>query len=367
MENTPDRRRARRIDTGVDQIVVVAADKLDHVAADSIDAWITSTPFETMKHYSDDPCDLGNFQAETFVARLLPVIAEWRRTLRPTGNLFLNFQPQTIDGVLSSSAWLLPQALAASGLHIVQELWIVKTNAMPSNSPRLLKPCVERVIHAVKDPATYIVDKDAVRRPSLWASRDNRPWKYRTEGADGGNFICTALEKLNRMTVKDVLGAVCSEDANALFSTATRDQSTVHPARMADEVAEWLIRYGSPLNGTVGDNFLGGGTTAIAAKRLGRHFVGSDLNAAYVAQAQEAVSRISFGERLSIPEPPRSTGTGQPRQQPRAIRREQPGRCRQCRTEFISKKRWQNFCSDPCRYQFNNARRRNHGKQNADA
>jgi len=187
-----------------------------------------------MKKYSDDPRDLGNFQAEDFVTRLAPVIAEWRRTLKPTGNLLLNFQPQTIDGVLSPSTWLLPQALAASGLYIVQELWIVKTNAMPSNSPRLLKPCVERVIHAVKDPATYIVDKNAIRRPSLWSSRDNRPWKYRADGADGGNFICTALEKLNRMTVKDVLGAVCSEDANALFSTATRDQSTVHPARMAD-------------------------------------------------------------------------------------------------------------------------------------
>lgn len=366
MENKSVGPRALRT-SGIDQVVVAAADKLDHVASDSIDAWITSTPFEMMKHYSDDSHDLGNFQAEEFITRLAPVIAEWRRTLKPTGNLLLNFQPQTVDGVLSPSVWLLPQALAANGLYIVQELWIVKTNAMPSNSPRLLKPCVERVIHAVKDPETFIVDKDAVRRPSLWASRDNRPWKYRADGADGGNFICPALEKLNRMTIKDVLGAVCAEDANALFSTATRDQRTVHTARMADEVAEWLVRYGSPLNGMVGDNFLGSGTTAIAAKRLGRHFVGSDLNAAYVTQAQEAVVRVSFGEHLSMSEPPQSVGRGQPRQQPRAVRREQTGRCRQCRVEFIPKKRWQNFCSDPCRYQFNNARRRNLGKQNADA
>lgn len=353
--------------THLDQVVCCSADALAHVRADSVDAWITSVPFETMKHYSDDPRDLGNFQAEDFIMRLVPVIAEWHRTMKPTGNLLLNFQPQTISGALSPSSWLLPQVLAANGLHIVQELWVVKTNAMPSNSPRLLKPCVERVIHAVKDPATYFVDKDAVRRPSLWASRDNRPWKYSAEGADGGNFICTALERLNRMSVRDVLGAVCAEDANALFSTATRDQCNLHPAKMLDEVAEWLVRYGSPLNGVVGDNFLGSGTTAIAARRLGRHYVGSDLNAQYVAQAREAAGRVSFGEYLSTPEPPRSINTDRPEKRGRTGRREQPGRCRQCQTEFIPKKRWQFFCSDPCRYQFNNDRRRNHDKQNVDA
>ena len=351
----------------LDRVVVAAADALAHVPDDSVDAWITSIPFETMKHYSDDPRDLGNFQADAFIARLTPVIIEWCRTLKPTGNLLLNFQPQTIDGVLSPTAWLLPQALVSNGFFIVQELSIVKTNAMPSNSPRLLKPCVERVIHAVKDPVTYVVDKDAVRRPSLWASRDNRPWKYRAEGADGGNFICTALERLNRMTVKDVLSAVCSEDANTLFSTATRDQSTVHPARMADEVAEWLVRYGAPLNGVVGDSFLGSGTTAIAARRLGRHFIGSDLNADYVVQAQEAIGRVSFGEYLSSPMSSKSIDIRRPRRVASAPQRAQSGRCRHCQKEFIPKKDWQTSCSNSCRIQFNNNHRRKHDKQTSEA
>lgn len=342
----------------LDSVVCAPADRLAHVPDDSIDAWVTSIPFEKMRRYSDDPQDLGNFQGREFIEHLAPVVREWRRTLKPSGNLFLNFMPQTTGGVLSATAWLLPQVLTENGLRVVQELWVIKSNAMPSNDPKLLKPAVERIVHAVKDPDAFIVNKDAVRRPSLWAARDNRPWKYRADGADGGNFISPVLEKLNRLTVKDVLGLVCAEDANALFSTATRDQITVHPARMADEVAEWLVKYGSPLNGVVGDNFCGSGTTAVAARRLGRHFVGSDLNAQFVEQTQEALSRVSFGEYLSLPMPRRSSDTGRPGPHQRPVPPASPGRCRRCTKEFLPKKRWQRFCGDPCRYQFNNDRRR---------
>jgi hypothetical protein len=126
---------------------------------------------------------------------------------------------------------------------------------------------------------------------------------------------------------------------------------------MADEVAEWLVRYGSPLNGVVGDNFLGSGTTAIAAKRFARHYVGSDLNAGHVAQAQAALAQVVFGSYHSSEQPQRSGRNGRLGSQARAVSLDLPRRCRHCPKEFIPKTRWQNFCSAFCRYQFNNDRR----------
>lgn len=350
----------------VDRVIAAPADRLDHVPADSIDAWITSIPFETMRRYSDDPRDLGNYRGPEFIERLVPVIREWHRTLKASGNLFVNFMPEATSGAVSPTAWLLPQALVEVGFVVAQELWIVKTNAMPCDDPRRLKPCVERVIHAVKAPAAFIVNKDAVRRPALWAARDNRPWKYRAEGADGGNFICSALERLNRMTVKDVLALVCAEDANALFGAATRDQSTTHPARMADEVAEWLVLYGSPLNGVVGDNFVGSGTTIVAARRLARHFVGSDLSALYVEQARQATSRVGFGEGLTPSEASRSSGKRRQGPRNRGVALRAPLQCRHCRRDFVPAKAWQSYCSNSCRYDFNNERRRRRDGQALD-
>jgi DNA modification methylase len=352
----------------IDRVVVAAADALAHVPDDCIDAWITSIPYESMKRYSDDPRDLGNSaSADEFIAKLVPVISQWRRTMKQTGGLFLNFQPQSLGGVLSPTLWLLPQALVANGLFIVQELTIIKTNAMPQNDPRLVRRSVEKVFHAVRDPAAYRVFKPAILRPSYWAGRDRRKHKYSRDGADPGSVICPALERLRYMSEKDVLTAIIGEDGDTLAIAKTQNQITTHPAKMADEVARWLINYGSPPEGTVGDSFCGGGTSLTQARGLGRHVVGSDLNAQYVEQSREALSKVSFGEYLPLSAPPKSSDTGRPGPRAAAVRHNKPKKCPQCQNEFIPTTGWQKFCSGPCRYQSNNDRRRNHDDQAAEA
>lgn len=42
--------------------------------------------------------------------------------------------------------------------------------------------------------------------------------------------------------------------------------------------------------GIVLDPFMGSGTTALVARRLGRHYMGSELNASYVALCQERLA-----------------------------------------------------------------------------
>ncbi|MFH2203940.1 MAG: site-specific DNA-methyltransferase [Elusimicrobiota bacterium] len=342
----------------LDQVRCCPAHKLDWVPPESIDAIVTSIPFERMRTYSDDPQDLGLYQGREFIERLGPVISEWKRILKSTGNLFLNFMPQSIGGTLSPTNYLLPQALAGRGFHIVQQLSIIKTNALPGNDSRLLKRSVEIVFHAVKDIKRYAVNKDAVLRPSLWAARDNRSWKYRADGADGGNFIAPALERLNRLPVKDVLRMVCADEADALCIANGRRESSVHPATMDPEVAEWLVRYGAPIGGVALDNFLGSGTTAIAAKRLGRHYVGSDLNATYIAQAEAAIAEAEFGSLLG-----HKAASAHALVRPRGRRRGAPQRyaalaCPACGKNFFQKKPWQEFCSKSCRFRYHNARRR---------
>ncbi|MFC1678971.1 DNA-methyltransferase [Elusimicrobiota bacterium] len=344
----------------IDQVLIgECAEVMRRWPNDCIDAVITSPPFETMRRYSDDPRDLGNHQGLTFIEQLRPTISEWWRILKPTGNLLLNFQPQTVGGVLSPTSYLLPQALIEAGFHIAQELWVVKTNAMPNGDPRLLKPCVERVIHAVKNPTAFIVFKDAVRRPPLWAHRDNRPWKYAVAGADGGNFLCPALDRLNRLSIREILSAVCGEDTNALPIAKTQNQTTIHPAKMSDEVARWLVLYGSPPEGMVCDPFCGSGTSLIQTRGLGRHYVGVDLNEEYVKQARTAVTEISFSEFLTTPTPQTTRDSNRsPGARPRPPRTQIPRSCRNCGKDFSSKKAWAEFCSDPCRYKFHNDRRR---------
>ncbi|MDP3842471.1 MAG: site-specific DNA-methyltransferase [Oxalobacteraceae bacterium] len=56
-----------------------------------------------------------------------------------------------------------------------------------------------------------------------------------------------------------------------------------HPTQKPLEIVERIVRASCPPGGVVLDPFMGSGTTAVAAQRCGRDFVGFELNPAYCA------------------------------------------------------------------------------------
>jgi site-specific DNA-methyltransferase (adenine-specific) len=54
-----------------------------------------------------------------------------------------------------------------------------------------------------------------------------------------------------------------------------------HPTQKPLEIIERIIKASCPANGIVLDPFMGSGTTAVAARRLKRHFIGFEINSAY--------------------------------------------------------------------------------------
>jgi site-specific DNA-methyltransferase (adenine-specific) len=63
-----------------------------------------------------------------------------------------------------------------------------------------------------------------------------------------------------------------------------------HPTQKPLGILAPLIEYSVPRGGIVLDPFLGSGSTGIAAKLLGRHYIGCELDPACV-QMQEARTR----------------------------------------------------------------------------
>lgn len=57
----------------------------------------------------------------------------------------------------------------------------------------------------------------------------------------------------------------------------------LHPTQKPLDLVEYFVRTYTDAGQVVLDPFMGSGTTAVAAMRLGRHFVGSELDAAYHA------------------------------------------------------------------------------------
>jgi site-specific DNA-methyltransferase (adenine-specific) len=68
--------------------------------------------------------------------------------------------------------------------------------------------------------------------------------------------------------------------------------STDHFAIFPQSLCEIPIKFGCPPNGIVLDPFMGSGTTAIVAKKLGRNFIGIELNQDYIAIAEKRINSI---------------------------------------------------------------------------
>lgn len=67
-----------------------------------------------------------------------------------------------------------------------------------------------------------------------------------------------------------------------------------HPAVFPDAIPTDLITCFCPPGGLVLDPFMGSGSTAVAAVRLGRHFLGFDVNPEYCDLAQQRLANENF-------------------------------------------------------------------------
>jgi site-specific DNA-methyltransferase (adenine-specific) len=63
-----------------------------------------------------------------------------------------------------------------------------------------------------------------------------------------------------------------------------------HPTQKPLEIVERMVRASCPPGGVVLDPFMGSGTTAVAARRCGRHFTGFELNPEYCAIIEQRLA-----------------------------------------------------------------------------
>ena len=70
-----------------------------------------------------------------------------------------------------------------------------------------------------------------------------------------------------------------------------------HPTQKPLEIVERMVRASCPPGGTVLDPFMGSGTSAVAALRNGRDFIGFELNPDYFAIVEKRVAALERGSK----------------------------------------------------------------------
>ncbi len=275
-------RSGERDDGGMPLDTVLNMDCIEGMGAlpeGSIDVIVTSPPYNIGKEYRayDD-----NRPRREFLAWLGSVFAECRRVLADDGSFFLNV------GGKPSDPWI-PTDIALEArdhFHLQNVIHWVKSIAIPCdsvgkacgierdlavghykpvNSDRYLSSCQEYIFHLTKGGSTPI-DKLAVGVE--YQDKSNiRRWASGAGGLrDRGNTWFIPYE--------------------------TIQTSRPHPTVFPDKLPEMCIMlHGVDETTVVMDPFMGTGSTAVAAVRLGVRFVGFEIDPDYVDIAQERITQ----------------------------------------------------------------------------
>jgi site-specific DNA-methyltransferase (adenine-specific) len=242
----------------------------------SIDVVVTSPPYNLGIQYRT--YDDGR-PREEYLAWSERWVAAVGRALKPDGSLFLNVGAKPTDPwtALDVAQTARPHLALQNIIHWIKSIAIEKEAAgarahleddlavghyKPINSDRFLHDCHEFIFHFI--PAGHTpLDRLALGVKYQDASNLTR---WRRAGA----------------------GVRCR--GNAWFipyeTIQSRDRDRPHPATFPPRLPEYCVRlHGLGRAGLVADPFLGLGSTAVAAARLGTSFIGIEIDEHYLKEA----------------------------------------------------------------------------------
>ena len=258
--------------------------KIDEISSDSVQTVVTSPPYWGLRNYDNDD-QLGQESSpEKFVSNLVNLFNKIKRVLKDDGTVWINIGDTFFgakgghcdknsitnsstgceyrqkraappkhkylkDGDLSGVPWMFAIEMQRNGWYLKQDIIWNKPNPMPE---AVNNRCVKshEYIFLFTKKKQYYFNADAikindVRRGSVWT--------------------------FNTASLKEAHFAVFPNDLPAL-----------------------CIKAGSREGDIVLDPFLGSGTTALVAQKLGRKWIGIELNPKYI----EIIKRRTAQQQL---------------------------------------------------------------------
>lgn len=257
-----------------------------------IDTVVTSPPYFNQKDYSH-PKQIGNELApEDYISRLVSVFRECRRVLKEQGTLWINLGDKYQGEHLLGMPWHLALALKSDGWILRSDIIWYKPNAMPSSVKNRPTTDHEYLFFFAKTQ-DYYFDADAIREPHVTFTEKSRMAGGRghfgkrggtpEQGKNGGN---PNLHKGRWDQAFHPNG----RNKRTVWEIPLSKFPDAHFAVFPEKLIEPCILAGSPPNGVVLDPFIGSGTSALVAIRLGRNFVGIDCNERYCEMARRRIA-----------------------------------------------------------------------------
>jgi len=265
---------------------------------------ITSPPYWGLRDYGCDGQIGLEPTPEAYVADLVEVFHEVKRVLRDDGTLWLNLGDtyasawasgrrnvigngsrdnrinRMSDGLkekdLVGIPWMVAFALRADGWYLRNDIIWNKPNPMPESVTDRCTKSHEYIFLLTKNER-YYYDAEAIKEEgsTVWNSSEKMV----------GKVLATQNGGLKRPD-KEQTG----RNKRDVWTVATQPCTEAHFATFPPKLIEPMILAGSKEGDVVLDPFMGSGTTAIQCVRLHRHYLGCELNPAYVKMADRRIA-----------------------------------------------------------------------------
>jgi DNA modification methylase len=319
-----------------------ALTELRRLPANSVDMVLTSPPYFRQRDYQVAG-QLGlEAHVEQWVSSLRDVVRETARVLVPTGSFWLNladtYSTHASQGAGRKSLVLGPERLALAllrdGWRLRNKVVWQKANPMPSSVRDRLTCAWEAVYVFTRQPA-YFFDLDSVRIPHTSRFQGKlkpdhvRPATREVWRGPNGDDAAG----LDLMKARGIVGHPLGKNPGDVWKLASSGYRSGHHATFPVALATRAILAGCPearctacrlpwqrkliralggtaVRGVLGPNcgcsapsepglvldpFFGAGTTAVAAERLQRDWLGIELNPDFAALAERRIQDARAG------------------------------------------------------------------------
>lgn len=194
------------------------------------------------------------------------------------GNKLQGFKEKDLMGM----PWRLALALQDFGWTLRQDIIWHKPNPMPESVKDRCTKGHEYIFLLTKKPHYYF-DHVAIKEPLKGEpeTRNKKGEGYQADYAKGDRFSEGAR----------VYGADGMANKRSVWTVPTKPYAGAHFAVYPEELIEPCVLAGSRVGDIVFDPFFGSGTTGAVAQKLGRKWIGCELNKEYEALQNERVAQ----------------------------------------------------------------------------
>ena len=290
----------------------------------SVNMCVTSPPYYGLRDYGIDRQIGTEDSPALYIEKLVDVFSEVYRILRKDGTLWINIadsyagsgkggwntplksgisqqlynpksfnMPKKWKGIKAKDMIGIPWSLAFSlrdyGWYLRSDIW-QKSNCMPESVKDRPSKSYEHIFLLAKSKK-YYYDYQSIQVPAAQSSIERAKRAVSNIGKYANGIECQNMQAI--FLPRDHSKELTMRNKRDVWTVSTNSyRSDGHFAMYPEKLIEPCILAGCPIGGVVLDPFFSSGTTGATAKRLGREYIGIELNPEYCTIAEKRINDV---------------------------------------------------------------------------